>query len=255
MDSANLASEIEQLELQMRSAEQRAQKELAELEVARVEAERAQVEAEAKQAKAAIDAGVPAAHLAAIQYERFQLDLERAIKELAEARAKRETAQAAIGKRNAEFELERQTLELDLGRKREQLTSASLRAERSGAVLYATDRQTGNKLGVGANVQFSTLIAEVTEAADLVVVAWLNEVDGLRLPSDAAARLTLDAQPDQPFEGRLRSRSGGAEAREAWGDSRYFELEFAIDPPADLSLTPGMSVLVEVPLLPTGTPP
>ncbi len=247
MDSANLSSEIDQLELQLRGAEQRAQKELAELEVALIEAERARVEADAARAKAAIDAGVPAAHLPKIQFERYQLDLERADNALLEASARRDTAQSGIGKRQAELALERQTLGLDLERKREQLISASLRAERSGSVLYASDPQTGNKLNVGANVQFSTLVAEVTEAADLVVVAWLNEVDGLRLAPDAAVRLTLDAQPDTPFAGQIRRRSGAAEAREAWGASRYFELEIAIQPPADLVLTPGMSVLVEAP--------
>jgi len=247
IDSANLASEIDQLELQQRGAEQRAQKELADLEVALVEAERALVEAQAKLAKALVDAGIPASHLPAIQFERHQLDAERAATEREEAIARRDAASAAIDKRRGELALERQTLELDLSRKREQLEGATLRAERSGAVMYATDPQTGNKLGTGANVQFSTLLVEVTDAEDLQVLAWLNEVDALRLPPGAQARITLDAYPDRPFAGRVLRQGGAAERREAWGEGRYFELEIDIEPPADLSLTPGMSVLVELP--------
>lgn len=248
IDSANLASEIEQLELQMLGAAQRAQKELAELEVALLDADLALVQAEAKLAKARIDAGVPATHLPAIQFERHRLDAERAGKERDEAAGRRATAAAAIEKRREELALERRALEIDLGRKRAQLDASTLRAERAGAVLYATDPQTGSKLGVGGNVQFSTLLAQVTTAEDLLVVAWLNEVDALRLPAGATARLTLDAHPERPFAGRVLRQGGAAERREAWGEGRWFELEIDIEPPAGLSLTPGMSVLVEIEL-------
>ncbi len=247
IDSANLASEIEQLDLQLRSARQRAQKELADLEVALLEAERTLAEAEAKLAGARLDAGVPAQHLPAIQYERYQLDARRAGTERDDALAKRDAAQAAIAKRRTELDLEERALNLDLERKRAQLDGATLRAERAGAVLYASDRETGNKLSVGANVQFNALIAQVTVAADLVVVAALNEVDALRLPPEPRARVTLDARPDRPFPARVVRQTGAAEALEALGSSRYFELTLELEAPADLRLVPGMSVLVEIP--------
>lgn len=246
IDSANLASEIEQLELQLRSARQRAQKELADLEVALLEAERSLAEAEAKRAGAALDAGVPAEHLPAIQYERYQLDARRAETERDDALAKRDAARAAIGKRRAELDLEERALNLDLERKRAQLDGATLRAERAGAVLYASDRDSGNKLSVGANVQFNALIAQVTVAADLVVVAALNEVDALRLPPEPRARITLDARPDRPFPARVVRQTGAAEAYEPYGSSRYFELTLELEPPPELRLVPGMSVLVEI---------
>lgn len=248
IDSANLASEIEQLELQLRGSRQRAQKELADLEVALIEAERSLVEAGAKRDKAAIDAGIPATHLPAIQFERYQVDAARAATEHGEAMARRDAARAAIGKRQSELELEERGLALDLGRKRGQLEAATLRAERSGAVLYAIDRESGNKLGVGGNVQFNTVIAQVTEAADLVVLASLNEVDVLRLPPAAQARISLDARPDSPFAARVVRQSGAAEDFEPYGSSRYFELTLELQPPPGLRLVPGMSALVEIPL-------
>lgn len=248
IDSANLASEIEQLELQLRGSRQRAQKELADLEVALIEAERTLVEAEAKRDKTALDAGIPAAHLPAIQHERYQVDAARASTELGEAQARRDAARGAIGKRQAELELEERGLELDLGRKRSQLEAATLRAERSGAVLYATEPESGNKFRVGANVQFNTMIAQVTVAADLVVMAVLNEVDALHLPPAAQARIRLDARPDSPFPAQVVRQSGAAFDFAPYGSSRYFELTLELQPPPELRLVPGMSALVEIPL-------
>lgn len=248
IDSANLSSEIEQLDLQLRGSRQRAQKELADLEVAFLEAERTLAEAEAKRDKAALDGGIPAAHLPAIQYERYQVDIARANTEFGEAHARRDAARAAIGKRQSELELEERGLQLDLRRKRDQLEAATLRAERGGAVLYATDLQSGNKFGVGANVQFNTMIAQVTVAADLVVMAVLNEVDALRLPPAAQARVRLDARPDSPFPAQVVRQSGAAFDFAPYGSSRYFELTLQLQPPPELRLVPGMSALVEIPL-------
>src|SRR5690606_27114360 len=81
IDPGQSASQVRELESQVDQAQARAAKELAELRVRVVDAEMALVDAAAALETARIDAAVPADLISALDYDRYQGELDRAKRE------------------------------------------------------------------------------------------------------------------------------------------------------------------------------
>src|SRR5690606_30044430 len=100
------ASQVRELESQVDQAQARAAKELAELRVRVVDAEMALVDAAAALETARIDAAVPADLVSALDYDRYQGELDRAKREHALKQRELATAREAVARRERDGALE-----------------------------------------------------------------------------------------------------------------------------------------------------
>lgn len=252
-DAANLQAEIQQKEAELRGAEQKAQEENLKREQELLQARHKRHQAALQKAKAVIDASVPAAHLSRFQYEQYQFELSRAERhyQQAELALRNKEKEVAVEARKQALDVRR--IENELKHRREQLDGMELKAERSGSVIHGRHPWNGNKLTPGSNVQAGWTVAELPRRDSLEVQAWVNEVDLPKLQPGRPVRMLLDADPGIRFGGHIRKIGQQAEQRESWGNANYIELWVALDAEAPLArLTPGMSVLVDMPLAAPG---
>ena len=206
---------------------------------------RAQVEEDVARS----EAEVPAQFIGELEHAENQLALERAV-----------NASEKAAKDLADVErklIERQrTLELDLARNEEKierwkrmLQSFEITAEQSGFVLYDSHPWLRNKFSTGDSVQTGWTVATVADDSALEVVAWINEVDAPHLQSGASVEVTFDAAPETTVIGTLKDISPAPEDKPDWGEASYHRARVELDSPAS-NLLPGMSALVEIPVVP-----
>ncbi|TDQ46264.1 HlyD family secretion protein [Permianibacter aggregans] len=248
-DAANLQADIRQKEAELRAAEQKAQEENLKRNQELLKAQHELTQAKLAQQKAEVDARVPAEHLSRFQYEQYQFALRKAehLVQQAELNLRNKEKEVAVEARKQKLDVRR--IESDLQHKREQLAGMELKAERAGAVMHGRHPWNGTKLTPGANVQPGWIIAEIPNRDSLQVQAWVHEVDAPKLINNAPVSLRLDANPNLRLQGQIRRIGQQAEKRQNWGDAKYLEIwvELAPDTPLE-RLTPGMSVLVDMPL-------
>lgn len=197
--------------------------------------------------KAAIDAAVPEQYLSAYEYESYQVAKNEA--ESAVRKARKELAQAELTR---EVAAKKQRVKIAgseerLEYKRAQLASMSLRAERSGPVLYGKHPWTGERVFVGMTAQPGWLIAEIPSMSELYVEAWLHEIDVDRVRSGQNAELTFDAYLERSFPAHLAEIAIQPQKRQEQGPGLYYRLVFKFIEKPELELLPGMGARIEFP--------
>lgn len=244
IDSAEAAS-VTQLKIDSEQAAATAAKETADLEVLAVNAERALAEAAAALAKAKVDAALPRSQISGLDYDRYQAEGERALRDLEVKRQASATAAEAVVRRRADAALQarhRQIL-IDFNTARQELVQ--VRATRDGVVVHGYSEWRGERYDEGSSAYPGNTVGHVMGNGAMRVHAWAAEADRPFLSQGQAVRLSFDALPGKALEGKIASIAGAPAPRAAWGNARYFKLD--IDMPArhGLALVAGMSVLVE----------
>ncbi len=245
IDPGPSAEKAESLARDIEQAAARAGKEIAELAVKANEAERALVDAEAAFEKARIDAEVPRAHRSALDYDRFQGELQRTTREKALKQRESEAARAAVRRREEEARLERVKLGIERDYHERQVGLAELRAEQPGVVVHGFDSRHGTRYEEGASTMPGQKIGEVVAHGPMAVRAWILEADRAALAEDAAVRLYFDALPGKSVEAHVRRIAGAPDSKAEWGNGSYYTVDIDLPAGLDLPLLPGMSVRVE----------
>ncbi|HRQ64849.1 MAG TPA: efflux RND transporter periplasmic adaptor subunit [Xanthomonadaceae bacterium] len=246
-DPADLLNRVEQKEAEERQVMQRHRQSVDEAGLRLLEAEVAVAEAEATLRKAELDAGIPAAFLPKLNWERFQLDAEKARGVLAQAREKLSAEQTALATARAEASLDERRLAAEMAYLQSQLAAMTAHADRDGTVQYGTTRMRGNisKIFPGDNAQPGEVVAIVSGRDSLVVRAWVHEADLYRVPVGARVSVVLDAMPAREISGRVQQISRQGVSKPLWGRSVYFDALVLLDDGHD-TLMPGMSARVEI---------
>lgn len=245
IDPGNSATQVRQLESQLLILEATAARDIAALEVAAADAEKALIDARAALAKARIDAGVPRQHLSALDYDRFQGELQRAEREYALKQEESVAANAAIARKRNDATLEADKLRADLVWHRSQVENAEQRAETRGRVVYGFDSWRGNRYEEGASAYPGNKVGEVVGEGGFDVRAHVLETERAGLALEQPVKLHLDAFPGRRLSGRIVRISGAPEARAQWGDGRYFSVDIELTEAAPDGALPGMSLRVE----------
>jgi multidrug resistance efflux pump len=252
-DASRLIEDIEERRLRARQAEyERENRErtlLAETERKRVAVEKAQVEVD----KARIDAEVPRALRAAIDWRRMQATFQEKQAALEKARLEQDAFRTSA---RADLEVARRAEEKarrDLEAAEKALTSTTLTAPKSGIFLAGNFWQWGpegpRKLQPGDTVWANFPVASLPDPSEMEVKAVLSEVDHGKVGAGMKARCVLDTYPDRVFEGRIENV--GAVAAEATfsftgqGGATGFPVRISLAR-TDPVMRPGLSVRVEV---------
>lgn len=245
IDPAGSAGQVRQLEAQREQAELRMAKELAELRVKAVDAELALADAEAAHAGAKIDAAIPSGLVSALDYDRYQGELERTRHELALKQKELTAARAAVERRQGDgvLEIDKLTLQRDYHDARVRMSE--VRAEQAGVVVHGFNNNwIGGRIDEGSSTFPGSKAGEVVRGGAMRVQAWALEPDRHGLSVGQEAQLAFDGLPGRRAIGRITAISGAPEARPEWGDGRYFTIDIAMSGHEELKLLPGMSVRV-----------
>lgn len=248
IDPGGSAGQIRTLEAQIEQTRARVAKELVELQVKELDAERALVDAQAALRKAEVDAGIPRAHLSALDHDRYQGELERARREAALKRDELAAAGDAVRRRRADGALEIRKLEADRLYHQAQVDNAEQRAASAGTVIHGFDNQRGGRFDEGSSAHTGQRVGEVVASGGMRVRAYVLEPDRSALREEQSVELRFDALPDRIATGRIERIAGAPEAKAEWGDGRYFSVDIALADGTALPLKPGMSVRVAVQL-------
>lgn len=245
IDAGQSASQIRTLDAQIDQARARMAKELAELQVKVVDAELALVDADATLATARIDAALPKGLISGLDYDRYQGELERAMRETALKREELATARAAVARRQGDGSLEVRKLQVQRDYHDAQVGQAEVRADRDGVVLHGFNNNwIGGRIDEGSSTMPGSKAGEVVSGGAMRVRAWALEPDRRGLAIGQPVALAFDALPDRQLAGRITAIAGAPDRKQEWGEGRYFQVDVAFQPGHGLKLLPGMSVRV-----------
>jgi len=246
-DGAAIQGEIESETVALDTAREKLEKDDSKFAQDVLEKKFALKRAELLLKKAGIDAAVPKQYLSAYEYESYQVAKKEA--ESAVRKAQKELAQAELTR---EVAAKKQRVkiagsEARLEYKRAQLESMSLRAERSGPVLYGKHPWTGERVFVGMTAQPGWLIAEIPSLSDLYVEAWLHEIDIDRVRSGQGVELIFDSYLGHRLPAQLAEIATQPQKRQEQGPGLYYRLVFKFTETPELELLPGMGARIEFP--------
>lgn len=239
------ASNIDNLKSDLERARARAAKDAASLEVAAIEAEKALVTAKAALDKARIDAKLPKEQVGALNFDRYQAELDRATRDLAIKQESLQNARQAVVRRQEDGELEVKKSQINLAYQIAQLAQAEVRAKRDGVVVHGYSPWRGERLDEGSTAWPGNEAGAVLGDGQMGVTAWVLEADRPYLQEGQEVGLRFDALPRAALKGKVASITSAPEARTQWGLGRYFRVKIALPENHGLPLVAGMSVLVE----------
>lgn len=245
IDAGQSASQIRTLDAQIDQARARMAKELAELQVKVVDAELALVDADAMLANARIDAALPKGLISGLDYDRYQGEQERAMRETALKREELATARAAVDRRQDDGNLEVRKLQVQRDYHGAQVAQAEVRADRDGVVLHGFNNNwIGGRIDEGSSTMPGSKAGEVVSGGAMRVRAWALEPDRRGLAEGQPVTLAFDALPGKQLRGHIAAIAGAPDRKQEWGEGRYFQVDVTLQPGDDMKLLPGMSVRV-----------
>jgi len=244
-DSGSIQSQIEQEEVSLIAAQE---------ELHRIESSNKQslLEASFDEKKAAllleksrIDASITIEYLSQYDFEKNQLQFEKAL--VANAKAIENLKQTKVANLVGitKQKLAINKMQEKLKYNRHKLKQMSVYAERSGPVLYGSHPWNGEKVFVGMTAQPSWKIAEIPSMNGLYIETWVHEIDYKNLSLNNRAKLILDAFPEASLTAKLTEISTQPEERKEWGKGVYYRGIFQFEALSKLTLLPGMSVQLE----------
>lgn len=244
-DSSQLASNLEELRLRVVEAANNLAGERARAASEEAQARFAVEKARAELEKARIDAAIPAGLLAELQHAERQLAADRAALELEKAERTLASKQAAAA---AQLEIMRIALaeaESEVSRAIDNVNRLTLRAPGDGVLLIAEDRNERRTFQVGDRMWPGNIVARLPDLTTMIAEARLFDVDDGRLVAEQPVLATLDAFPDQPLEGRVRSIGPLAEQQGRESLRRFFRVRIDLEGIDTTRMLPGMSVRIE----------
>jgi len=243
-DNSQLASQLEQLE----RAAVEAANQLASLEAeTRSQVLEAAFELEQKEAaleKARLAAAVPAELLARKEYEKRQLDLERAALDEAAAREALDLRETSGNARVAKQEVELRKAEAAAQRARDGIAILTLTAPRAGILLVSENEDEGRTFQTGDNTWPGTTIARLPDLASMIVEAWLYDVDDGRITAGQRVTAVVDAFPSTALEGEVIDVDNIAKEITRASPRRAFRTRLRLAGLDVVRMRPGMSVKV-----------
>lgn len=241
-DTANLVSEIVNLEMSLLTREEERKQKTAERKHKEFELDVQLKQAEIEYKKAKLDADVPKGIFPDYRYDRKQLEMKKRLKAFDTAKMEKTTQMAALDTAIKKKDIELEESKTKLKRLQDTLDRLTLKAKTAGSVVYGMHRWQGRKIVVGDTVSPSWAIASIPDTSSFQVEAWVNETDINRIKPRQPVDISLDAYPDRTFTGKIKSVLNNAEKRDEWGKAHYFWVLIELDS-RDLGIMkPGMSV-------------
>ncbi len=221
-------SDIEQLEIGLQQSQHRAKAEQAKLSVASLDAEKNYLIAKTTLAKAEIDARLPKAQISALDFDKYQGEKERAMRDLQVKSHAWEMAKEALQRAQNDAGLDYKKLQNNLQFQRQLLSKAEVRAEKAGIVVHAYSNNSGERIEQGSNAEIGELAGHVISDGAMHIKAWAVEADRSKLQAGMPVKVNIEALPSASFISKIDFISQAPEERKRWGKARYFQLDIKL---------------------------
>lgn len=238
-------ADIERLELDQVQNRERGLREIADLDVKRIDAEINLLVAHAALAKAKIDAVLPKGQISALDYDKYQAEMERVVRDLLIKQGALENAKASLERKLQDNDFLARRLENQLKFARMQVLQSEVRATRDGIVIHAYDNWQGKRIDEGGRAQIGSVAGQILGDGRLNVAAWVLEADRPFLRIGQELQLRFDAIPNSDARGIIEWIANAPEPRAIWGSGRYFKTLIRLPDQPPYELKQGMSVAVE----------
>ncbi|MCW9016981.1 MAG: efflux RND transporter periplasmic adaptor subunit, partial [Kangiellaceae bacterium] len=245
-DTANLDSQVEQQEVQLRQSKEKAKESLLGLEQKIIDAEHALEKARLEHQLAKLVVEVPTKFRSDFEKDNLEFDYKKTGTLLEQARTKLQTAKDELIAERKKQAIETQRISAILEKYKRSLNLLQIKAMRKGTVLHAMHPWNGTKISEGQSVQTAWRVASIPGMGGESIESWVNEVDRHKLKLNQGVSLTLDAYPKNFFSGSISSIGRQAEKRKEWGSAAYYPVKIKIIEAPKQKLIPGMSVRIEL---------
>lgn len=246
LDTAQIASELENKVTQQQQALNELASKSAEIEGQIAQKELALEQAAIALEKAEIAASVPADIQSRRTYEEAMLALEdaRVAQEKAEAdlAAYRESSAAEL----EALRIEKSKTDREVAEARRAIDTMVLRSPATGIAVAAENRREDRKYQEGDSVYVGATVMEIPDLSRMMVDARLSDVDDGSVAVGMEARCTLDAYPGRPFPCVITAIGPVAQEINWRSMQRHFRVELDLREVDAEIMRPGMSVKVEV---------
>ncbi|MDX1571562.1 MAG: hypothetical protein R3200_13860 [Xanthomonadales bacterium] len=246
LDPGDLIAQEEQARTDLEKKRLAADRRINELKLQVMDSEQAVAEARSRLKIAELDAGIPAAQIPRLDYERYQLEFQTAREDLIRREAELLNRREELADVGDETALEIQQADSHWRRIQAALDSTEIAAEKSGFIIYAENPWTGQKVFPGETLFSGFQIASIASREDLQVRFWVHEADILKLQPDTPVEVRADALRESMFPARITWVSNQAVEKQDWGSSGYFEVLAAPEGSIPTAVMPGMSVMGKV---------
>ncbi len=243
LDPGDLISREEQSRTDLEKRRLSAERRIDELRLEVLDADKALAEAESDVRFAELDASLPEGTIPKLDYDRYQLALETAKKNLIRAQAQLLIKQDELEDVVKESALEVRQAESNYERIRAALDATEIRAEKAGFVIYGDNPFNGKKVFPGETLYSGFEIAQIASRDDLQIRFWVHEADIRAIGEGDDIEVIADAQGSEAFITTVSWTSSQAINKDDWSDSGYFQ---ALAKPVNglpPSVMPGMSVM------------
>ncbi len=238
-------SDIERIELEISQNREKGLREAADLEVKTIEAERALITAQAAFAKAKIDAALPKSQISALDYDKYQGELDRATRDLVVKQKALDNANDAVKRKLEDSELAIKRLQIQIAFAKLQVAQSEVKAQRDGVLIHGYDNWSGKRLDEGGRAQIGSVAGQILGGGKLKVIAWVLEADRPFLQQGQEMQVRFDAIPGSYTKAVIERIASAPEARAIWGKGRYFKTEIRLPDNLPYDLQQGMSASIE----------
>jgi multidrug efflux pump subunit AcrA (membrane-fusion protein) len=186
--------------------------------------------------------------LPANQYQKYQLDLEKAKLALDKANERLSNHEDSIPAQLALVELERDQAEIDLKKIDADLAMLEVDAPQDGIVIYGDNWANNRKVQIGDTLFQRMTVLTLPDLSSLQVIGYVYDTEVRFLSSGMTCEFSLDAVPGRIWRGKIASLTSVATRKGFASQHKVFRA--VIEPEAvDLTvMKPGMTVRVELPL-------
>jgi multidrug resistance efflux pump len=247
-DASALLTQKSEYERQLDEAKLKIKKTEADLDSQRMDLLIALDQAEMAIKVAKLYADIPKELLPGNNYQKYQLDLGKAL--LARDKAKEQLANLD-GSRQAQMnlvELDKAQAELNLKRMDADIASLQIDAPQDGIVIYGDNWANNRKIQVGDTLFPGMPAVTLPDLASLQVVGFVYDTELRSLSPGMRCDLYLDSVPGKSWQGTIQSLTSVASKKNFASTHKVFR---AIVQPDSIDLEamkPGMTVRMEVPV-------
>ena len=243
LDPGDLISREEQALTDLEKQRLTAARSIDELKLEVLDAENLLADAASAVRIAELDASIPLGTIPKLDFDRYQLALETAKKNLVRAQAQLLIKEQQLQDAIRETQLEVAQAESSYGRIKAALDATEIRATKAGFMIYGENPYNGKKIFPGETHYSGFQIAQIASRDDLQIRFWVHEADIRDIGEDKAIRVIADAQGSEPFVTQISWRSSQAINKEDWSDGGYFQVLAKPRNGMPQNVMPGMSVM------------
>ena len=196
--------------------------------------------------KAQLDAALPKDLQSEVDFSNRQLTLHRAENALLNASTNLKTIKktSSLDLESAKLDSKQRKAELILATKT--LEKIALKAPKDGVWVVANNNEEDRKIRIGDTLWPSAEVGKISNLNNLIVKAWLHDVDAGSLNEGMKAHVVLDAYPQKTFEGHIASIALMASPFKNNSLRRKFDVIIELTNPDVEIMRPGLSASVSI---------